>query len=263
MSDRYAMTFRPTIFSTASTASCRIWRSSVRRIDRTASDSPAAARLSSALVIVSPKTTSTTFRVQRRSGFRRAPAEVGRYTALYIPLGFGRVSAVTRLVPLHALLRQRRWPSRSALLTRLVAYGQTHGAWDDATGYVEGSLARVVEAAAGIPPLPSVKADPGFLCGMEFDTLRSEVRLFERHSLRVEDVQTEIRLSPGELLVFDNLAVAHGRRGVRRPGELHQRVFGESGVRVARQHELRDRVLAAFGDEPTDPESVAACASIP
>lgn len=156
--------------------------------------------------------------------------DVGRYTALYIPKGFGQVSAVTRLVPLAPLLGQRAWPSQSELLARLVAYGRTHGAWNDDQGYVEGSLARVVEAAAGVPALPSVKVDADFLCGTEFDSLDAELRFFARHSLRVDEVQIEVPLSPGELLVFDNLAVAHGRRGSRRPGELHQWVFGESSL---------------------------------
>lgn len=172
--------------------------------------------------------------------------DIGRYTALYIPNGLGRVSSTTRLVPLARLLRQRAWPSQTDLLARMVAYGKTHGAWNDEQGYVEGSLARVVEAAAGVPTLPSVKVEAGFLCGTEFNSFESELRFFERHSLRVEDVQIEIPLSPGELLVFDNLAVAHGRRGARKPGELHQWVFGESNSTVARQRELRDYVLGAF-----------------
>jgi hypothetical protein len=169
--------------------------------------------------------------------------DVGLYTALYIPADFGKVSAVTRLVPLAALLGQRAWPSRSEVLARLVAYGRTHGAWDDARGYVEGSLARFVEAAGGSPRLPSVKAEPDFLCGTEFDSLGAEVAFFVRHSLDVEAVQVEVALSPGELLVFNNFAVAHGRRGVRLPGELRQRVFGERGLAVAGQRKLRDRVL--------------------
>ena len=189
--------------------------------------------------------------------------DVGRYTALYIPSRGERVSAVTRLVPLGALLGQRTWPSGSELLDRLVAYGNSHGAWDDDHGYIEGSLARVVEAAAGVIALPSIKAEAGFLCGMEFDSLGSEIQFFERHSLRVEAVQIEVCLSPGELLVFDNLAVAHGRRGIRQPGELRQWVFGESCAAVARQRKLRDRVLAAFGGSQTvDRESVSA-GSIP
>lgn len=173
--------------------------------------------------------------------------DVGRYTALHIPSGFEQVSALTRLVPLRPLLNQREWPSCWEVLGRLISYGRTHGAWDD-DGYIEGSLARIVEAVDGTPALPSVKTEVGFLCGTEFDSLRSEVRFFQAHSLRLDDVQIEVPLSPGELLVFDNLAVAHGRRGVRRPGELRQWVFGESRAGVARQRQLRDRVLLAFGD---------------
>src|SRR6202042_3295774 len=110
----------------------------------------------------------------------------------------------TRLVPLGVLLRQRTWPAQTELLENLVAYGRTHGAWDDTRGYVEGSLARIIEAAAGSEPdLPSVKLDGDFLCGLEFDSLRAEVTFFARHGLRVEDVAIDIALQPGELLVFD------------------------------------------------------------
>ena len=190
----------------------------------------------------------------------RLEDDVGLYTALHIPNGFGEVSAVTRLVPLELLLGLRVWPPESELLDRLTAYGESHGAWDHEQGYVEGSLARIVEAAAGAPALPSVKADPSFLCGMEFHNLESELRFFEHHGLRVDSVQIEVPLSPGELLVFDNLAVAHGRRGARRPGELRQWVFGEECVSPARSAEVRSRVLAAFqSGAPVD----HAAASIP
>ena len=154
-------------------------------------------------------------------------------------------------MPLSGLLGQRRWPPSAELLAGLIAYGKTHGAWDDARGYVEGSLARVVEAAAGgSPRLASVKLEPDFLCGLEFDSLRSELVFFARHGLRIEDVQVEVALRPGELLVFDNLALAHGRSGVRRPGELRQRVYGHRRLSPAAQRELRDRVLRLFAAAP-------------
>jgi hypothetical protein len=176
----------------------------------------------------------------------------------------GSVSAVTRLVPLAQLLSQRRWPPFTELLGGLIAYGQTHGAWDDARGYVEGSLARVVEGAAvSSPRLPSVKSDPGFLCGTEFDSLRSELAFFERHGLSISEVEVEVDLEPGQLLVFDNLSLAHGRRGTRRPGELRQRVYGHQRLSPAAQCELRDRVLGAFDTfNPRDPGSPASV-SIP
>ena len=173
--------------------------------------------------------------------------EVARYTALYVHAHVASVRAVTRLVPLVALLSQRSWPPPRELVDRLTCYGRTHGAWDDDRGYVEGSLARLVEAATACrsPFLPSVKIEPGFLCGLEFDSLSAELAFFERHGLRIDDVEISVDLQPGELLVFDNLAVAHGRRGTRKPGELHQRMFGHT-LQPAAQRRLRDGVLAAF-----------------
>ena len=171
--------------------------------------------------------------------------DVARYTALFIPPSEARVTAVTRLVPLDALLAQRRWPDQTTVLANLLAYGRSHGAWDDADGYCEGRLARVLEGAAGVPRLPSVKSTPGFLCGMEFGELAAEIRFLASLGLDVETVQIEVPLRPGDLLVFDNLAVAHGRRGSRRPGELHQR--STAAIRLpAAQRALRDRFLALF-----------------
>lgn len=187
--------------------------------------------------------------------------DVARYTALHVPSTARSVSAVTRMVPLAALLSQRDWPARVELIRRLIAYGRTHGAWDDAGGYAEGSLARVVEAAAGDSPiLPSVKVNPRFLCGMEFDSLRAEIEFFARHGLQVADVQIKISLQPGGLLVFDNLALAHGRRGIRRPGELRQRVFGHKGLAATAQRRLRDLVLCAF--QPSQPDRPGALVTV-
>jgi len=179
--------------------------------------------------------------------------DVARYTALFIPRSAVGVTAVTRLVALEALLGQRGWPDRATLLGSLIAYGESHGAWDDADGYSEGSLARVVDAAAGAPRLPSVKSTPGFLCGMEFDTLAAELSFFTYLGLDVDAVQVEVPLRPGDLLVFDNLAVAHGRRGSRSPGELHQRVYGHRLMPAAAQRALRDRFLAVFEERQLAP----------
>jgi hypothetical protein len=173
--------------------------------------------------------------------------DLALYTALHVSHGAPPTSALTRLVPIAGLLRQREWPTRGQLLSRLVSYGKTHGAWDDAEGYQEGSFARIIEAAAGnTPRLPSVKADPGFLCGMEFDSLQAEVAFLRDFGLRVDDVQVAVVVRPGDLLVFDNLRLAHGRSGKRQPGELRQRVFGYKDLSPASQLELRDCILGAF-----------------
>jgi hypothetical protein len=179
-----------------------------------------------------------------------APAtDVALYTALHIPAAMPRSAARTRLVRLDALFAQRTWPDREKLLRRFAAYGDSHGAWDHSAGYTEGSLARIVEAAgADVPVLPSVKLSPDFLCGNEFSSLAAELDFFAAHGLAVDDAQIEVTLEPGAVIVFDNLVLAHGRRGTRRPGELRQRVFGCRAAAPSGQREIRDRVLAAFGN---------------
>lgn len=177
----------------------------------------------------------------------RRPRDVAHYTALYICPDHGPVEAHTRLVCLDALLGQRRWASRDELIRRFRDYGGSHGAWDPEAGYSEGIFARVVEAADGCNPvLPSVRTTPGFLCGSEFATADDERRFFEKRGLRLNEAETNVDLRPGQLLVFDNLAFAHGRLGRRRPGELRQRIFGYRALSASRQRALRNRMLLAF-----------------
>lgn len=173
--------------------------------------------------------------------------DVARFTALHVTADATPSDALTRLVPVRALLARRQWADRAELIRRFVGYGRSHGAWSDDAGYIEGSLARIVEAAlGGLPVLPSVKDHPEFLCGAEFASVVAETEFFARRDLHPESVQIEVCLHPGELLVFDNLALAHGRLGTRRPGELHQRVFGHRALPVKEQLGLRDQVLDAF-----------------
>jgi hypothetical protein len=166
--------------------------------------------------------------------------DVARFTALYVDSRHAPTTAFTRLVPLRALLGQRRWPSRRALLARLISYGHA------SSSYVEGILARLVEAADGRSTLPSTAA-PGFLCGMEFGSVPDEQAHFARHGLRLDSVERRIALRPGELLLFDNLAIAHGRVGKRRPEELHQLCVGYRGLDAVGRRAVLDSVLDAFG----------------
>jgi hypothetical protein len=55
-----------------------------------------------------------------------------------------------------------------------------------------------------------------------------------------------VLLGPGQLLLLDDLATAHGRLGVRRPLELHQLCVGFRSLDVSEQSLLLRRVLQAF-----------------
>lgn len=180
--------------------------------------------------------------------------EVAFYTALYVPIDTISTSAETRLVPLVELLSQRTWPPLEVLAENFRNYGLTHGAWNDDQGYTEGILARIVEAADGVrsPDLPSVKVEPDFLCGLEFNSIVEEVRFLQSHGLRVNEVEVRVKLQPGDLLIFNNLAMSHGRHGTRQPGELRQRVFGQV-LQPEEQRQLRDRVFAELPIRRTSP----------
>lgn len=166
------------------------------------------------------------------------PVAISRFTALYLD-GHRRGSgAATRIVQLRLLLGQRPWPTRAVLAERL-RRDAGDGAW------VEGILARIIEAADQSRDLPDRNAG-GFLCGMEFSTLDEERRYFARHDLQLAAADEEIVLSGGELLVFDNLATAHGRRGRRGTGELHQLCIGFRSLDLTGQARLLDGFLTGF-----------------
>ena len=56
-----------------------------------------------------------------------------------------------------------------------------------------------------------------------------------------------MRLRPGQILIFDNLRVAHGRLGLRKARELHQLVLGYRRLDIPGQLQARERILSAFG----------------
>jgi hypothetical protein len=169
-------------------------------------------------------------------------ADVARFTALYIDLDHPPTSARTRLVLLRRLLSQRSWADPSTLQTRLRDYGRLQRGDND---YIEGILARLIEAADESPSLPSPGSD-GFLCGMEFSSRADErAHLFVR-GLELDGVEEQVLLAPGGLLLFDNLATAHGRLGLRDPLELHQLCVGYARLDARAQRVLLGRVLDAF-----------------
>ncbi len=173
--------------------------------------------------------------------------DVARFTALYVDRDRSPTTALTRIVPLRRLLSQRAWVEPELLLERLRRYGNANARVDleRQAGYVEGILARLVEAVDDSPTLPR-STDAGFLCGMEFESLAQEQAHFAERGLDLEAVEQRVLLGPGQLLLLDNLATAHGRLGVRRSLELHQLCVGFRNLEICEQSVLLGRVLNAF-----------------
>ena len=63
-----------------------------------------------------------------------------------------------------------------------------------------------------------------------------------------------VALRPGGLLVFDNLATAHGRLGRRQPLELQQLCLGYRKLDPRHQADLLARVMAQFTGTPATAE---------
>jgi len=178
------------------------------------------------------------------------PRDVARFTALYVDPDRAGTTACTRIVPLRRLLSQRAWVEPELLLDRLRRYGQANAGdrVESPADYVEGIFARLVEAADDSPTLPD-SGEAGFLCGMEFESLAQERHHFVERGLDLEAVEQRVALAPGQLLLLDNLATAHGRLGVREALELHQLCVGFRSLGVSEQLVLLGRVLEAFTSE--------------
>jgi len=102
----------------------------------------------------------------------------------------------------------------------------------------------LIEAADDSPELPRPGAEQ--LCGMEFTSPSEERDHLLQRGLDIGSVEQRIRLGPGELLLLDNLATAHGRLGARDPLELNQRCVGYPTLDARRQAILLRRILDSF-----------------
>ena len=166
---------------------------------------------------------------------------IARFTALYREPDEAGSDVATRLVPLRRLQRARAWQSVGRVLDRVAL------AWPSTS--VEGVLARVVEVVDQSADLP--EQDDAFLCGMEFNSLDEERVFFTEHQIPIAKIETEVVLQAGELLIFDNLAVAHGRRGTRHPGELSQLCIGHRNLHRSFRQILNRRTASYFAESAT------------
>jgi hypothetical protein len=166
------------------------------------------------------------------------PVDVARFTALLRGAREDGPGAVTRLVSLRRLLAHQDWADRQVIAQRL---SQT--ATPDRS--VEGILGRIIDVAREGHQLVPLDA-PGHLCGMEFDSVAHERSFFDASGLPLTEVEEQVLLRPGEMLVIDNLRTAHGRTGLRNAHELHQLFVGYASLHAEDQHILLDRVLAVF-----------------
>lgn len=144
--------------------------------------------------------------------------------------------AKTRLVSLEKLLEQNSFGNLDEIKTRFTDYIKNHG-----DGWIEpephnthrlACFARVIDAVSGLNLLTGqidTMIGQVFAYDKNLDGktgLQQEQDYFAKAGLNLEQVEEQIELLPGELLIFDNLRVVHGRIGERKARELENFIYG-------------------------------------
>lgn len=180
--------------------------------------------------------------------FPEHPETIVAFVALYFPNWHPPGDATTRIVPLTRLLANGGCGDCETVEKRLYDYALSHGSswdWDTTSGGRVSCFARVLDALAANHRLTNFKETPkdrwyvASRGGNEFDGYDDEVKFYESFGLDIQSAQTCIKLRPGDLLVLNNIATIHGRRGVRQRGEIDQYLLGKHNVPIQESAGIR------------------------
>jgi hypothetical protein len=196
--------------------------------------------------------------------FHRTSTEqmVVTHVGVYLPATTThQVGARTRVVELSGLLKPLALPATlvdQRLASYAAAYGDGWGATN--TGRLA-CFARVVDAATAKNKLT---ADVDKTVGQWFateshldsvDAHRKELDFFHRNGIDLKGAEKQILLTPGQLLLIDNLRVIHGRIGRREPGELCNLMFGVEAVTAADVRDIRRSISMLVATASADHQS--------
>ena len=164
------------------------------------------------------------------------PQDMYLITALYREKAKSQTTAKTRIMNLLGFFKHSRWGNKKQIEKRLINYAQKYG---DGWSYPEkfntqrlACFARVVDAVADTTDLSQ---DIDKTMGQWFrdkerldvdESMKNEYEFYARKGINLGDYETFIQLKPGQVLLFDNTRVAHGRAGKRNAKEVWQIMYG-------------------------------------
>jgi hypothetical protein len=179
------------------------------------------------------------------------------FSLLWMPPSASGSGVRTRILKLCDLSPVLQKLTSSAAIERLRAYTQAHGdGWLRPAPVNTGRIAALVRWLDGMLGTRYfsnlVEADSAtfFENGEQLsadENLRRETEALSLFGVRLGDVEHNVVLQPGELLILDNTVLAHGRLGQRPPGEVWQLLFGLVGLEPARLHAILERAAKALG----------------
>lgn len=181
--------------------------------------------------------------------FPRSIETLYLYTALYCPRSTANPRALTRLASIKCLLTRLSVGNKGLTIERLRAYGASHGSgwdWEGDSGNRISCFARVLDALTEVPRLTNFRQTPASewysasIAGNEFRTRSDEAEFYRSLGIRLEELEVEVVLRPGDLLILNNMKLVHGRCGKRRGEELHQLLYGVQDVPAETASAFRD-----------------------
>lgn len=155
------------------------------------------------------------------------------FTALLFPQDHKPSQGITRLVTLNELMKQKKWGSKEEVRARLESYVDAYG--DGKPEYNTkrlASVARLFDAMMGQAELVDFRdqrTDEWFQNGAERNeaqSLQNEYAFFKKAGYDLAAVEERVNLQPGQMIIFDNTRIGHGRLGHREAAELYQFMYG-------------------------------------
>ena len=171
--------------------------------------------------------------------------------ALFMPLEVAGSDVTTRLLPLNRLSGASLFINSDASVDRLKKYAAQHGTVGGTqllcTQAESSIFLRFLDAFSGESKFSDYidvdsatfirKCAP--LCDSDLDRWQREIASLWEFGIDTARTEEHIVLSPGDLLIFDNLSNVHGRLGRRASREIWQMLFGLPNT----DDELLNRVL--------------------
>jgi uncharacterized protein YdcH (DUF465 family) len=156
--------------------------------------------------------------------------------ALYRPLGERNPLAKTRLVSLDKLFKQKQFGTTKQVKQDLLHYVERYG---DGWTHPEpvntkriACFARILDSFQSPHQLCEEKESMIGQCFSYDDNkdggfgLQQEQNFFLKAGIDLSSIEEQIEIKPGQMLIYDNLRIVHGRIGERQPKELFNFLFG-------------------------------------
>lgn len=186
------------------------------------------------------------------------PQDMYLVTALYRDKGKPQTLAKTRIMSLKGFFKDKKWGGKKQIEKRLIEYAQEYGdGWFYPVKVSTQRLAcfaRILDAVAGTTELSQ---DIAKTMGQWFrdkerlgadESMKNEYEFYAKRGINLAEFEEFIQLKPGQLLIFDNTRVTHGRAGKRQAREVWQIMYGVKDATSKDINKFREHFVELLTD---------------